>query len=444
MQALPKALQSHTVVHAPKLKNITNLNNLWARVATSVSTRLNYQHNSQTDQCHIMPLDQLDTELFSASYAVGRHRWLHQLSQLSYPVHYLPYQCLGEGPDGETLITDTAWIGAEDACNLLVIISGTHGIEGFAGNAIELDWLRLLTSGEVSLPKKTALLMIHALTPWGYAWYRRCDCDGVDLNRNVVDFSKPLPVNAGYDALRASLFMLDAQQRWQAFTDYQQQLGREAFESAISAGQYTDPSGPFFGGLAPAHGRRVIDDLLQRYDLKNKNMAVIDLHTGLGQFGYGEIICDHKPDSAATALAQCWYGASVMLPLLGTSSSVPKTGLIDYAWHSIMNERSCYITLEFGTFPTRELFEVLLHDHWLWAQADNDEARIAHRKLMHHHFCPDDQGWKEMVLFRARQVMRQGLRGVSLSDCEQRQSTNTLVSIQPPFFEKEHPKGIKA
>ncbi|MGR9014442.1 MAG: DUF2817 domain-containing protein, partial [Gammaproteobacteria bacterium] len=75
--------------------------------------------------------------------------------------------------------------------------------------------------------------------------------------------------------------------------------------------------------------------------------------------------------------------------------------------------RSCYITLEFGTFSTDQLFETLLRDHQLWAQADNEQARLEQRKVMRRHFCPDDQAWREMVLFRARQVIAQGLQGVS-------------------------------
>ena len=363
-----------------------------------------------------MPLTMFDTALFSACYLTGRQRWLEQLTKLSDPVQYLPYPCAGYGPDHEVLITDTAWIGAEDASKALVIISGTHGIEGFAGNAVELDWLRLLADGTVIIPDDTALLMIHALTPWGYAWQRRCDADGVDLNRNIVDFSKALPNNSGYEQLRSALFIFDAQQRQAAFTEFEQQHGRDAFERAISAGQYTDPSGPFYGGRAPAHGRRVTEELIQRYALASRDLAVIDVHTGLGSYGYGEIICDHEPDSPATAMAKSWYGDSVMLPLLGTSTSVPKTGLLDFAWHSIMNQRSCYITLEFGTYATHELFEVLLQDHLLWSKKTdgvNEEAKREHRKLMRHHFCPDDKAWQEMVLFRARQVIRQALHGVS-------------------------------
>jgi len=357
-----------------------------------------------------LPITAIDTELFPANYLSGRQRWL---AELGGEMPCFSYPCSGSSPEGEALFTDTVWIGPEDATKVVVLIAGTHGVEGFAGSAIETDTLRLLAGGHLVIPANTALLMVHALTPWGYAWLRRCDADGVDLNRNVVDFFKPLPENSGYEALKSALLLTDTQQRKRIFAEFEQLHGREALEKAISAGQYTDPVGPFYGGLAPAHGRLVIEDLLSKYSLQQRDLAVIDLHTGLGSFGYGEIICDHQPDSPATKVARLWYGDSVTLPLLGTSSSVPKLGLLDYAWHAIMNERSCYITLEFGTYRTDQLFEVLLRDHQLWAQSGNDLARLEHSQLMRQHFCPNDKAWQEMVLFRARQVISQALRGIS-------------------------------
>lgn len=356
----------------------------------------------------------VDTGVFPSDYSSGREGWLKALGQQSLLLKHRTYPCNGAlGPDGEQLATDSVWLGSEDASRVLVLIGGTHGIEGFVGSAVQIDLLNLIASEAIKLASDTAILMIHALTPWGYAWQRRCDQDGVDLNRNIVDFSKPLPLNPGYDELRSALFSDDFQQRVVVMQEFEKKHGRIAFECAISGGQYTDPAGPFYGGRSPAHGRRVTEDLMQLYALQQRDLAVIDLHSGLGSFGYGEIICDHDPDSPATAVARRWYGESVTLPALGTSSSVPKVGLLDYAWHAIMNTKSCYITLEFGTFRTDQLLEILLRDHFLWGQPENLDAREAHRKVMRHHFCPDDQAWKEMVLFRARQVFTQAIRGLS-------------------------------
>lgn len=356
---------------------------------------------------------EFDTAVFSADYATARKAWLELLARVRYSVRHAAHPCAGTGPAGESLFTDSAWIGSENAANVLVVIGATHGVEGFAGSAVQLDLLHGLIGEKLDIAADTAILLIHALTPWGYAWSRRCDADGVDLNRNVVDFSKALPNNPDYDRLRPLLFETGAQQRKLAFTEFGAQFGRAALEIAISGGQYRDPTGPFYGGRAPAHGRLVCEELISRYELRSRRLAVVDLHTGLGPYGYGEIICDHAPESAGASVARLWYGDSVTLPLAGTSSSVPKSGLLDYLWHGVMNRQSCYITLEFGTFSTDQLFEILLQDHLLWAQPDKSAERSAQAQVMRRHFCPAETEWREMVLFRSRQVIGQALRGVS-------------------------------
>lgn len=355
----------------------------------------------------------INTQIFPDNYHSARESFL---SLIDHPnlskAGYQAYPCAGVTPQGQALLTDTLWLGSHEAEKVLVLLAGTHGIEGFAGSAIELDHIRLIVAGRLILPPGTALLIVHALTPWGYAWLRRCDEDGVDLNRNAVDFSLPLPENAGYDALRPALFATDTAQRRAAFAEYEKRHGRIALEIAISAGQYNDPQGPFYGGNTLSHGRLVTEDLIEKYKLQDRSLGVIDLHSGLGPYGYGEIICDHPLSSPGVQVAQRWYGAAVTLPALGTSSSVPKTGLMDYIWHGIMNENSCHVTLEFGSYSTDRLFEVLLRDHQLWAQEKNSSERLAHGEQMLKHFCPDDDAWRASVLFRARQVIAQALQGL--------------------------------
>jgi predicted deacylase len=340
---------------------------------------------------------------FPTDYAQARLDFLASLPRSSLPAAHRALPCVGNGPANESLFTDLAWLGPSGAANVMVVISATHGVEGFAGSAAQC----MLLSELKHLPADTAVLIIHALNPWGFAWQRRCDREGIDLNRNFIDFSRPLPDNPGYRALRKTLYDTPPEELSQVLEHWQAEHGRQALEVALSGGQYQDPLGPFYGGRAPAEAHRHMDWLITHFRLAERRLAVIDIHTGLGNWGEGEVICDHPPDSAGTHLAQQWYGGRVTLPAAGTSSSVPKLGLLDYAWHAIMADRGCYVTLEFGTYSTEQLFRVLLDDHRRHAAGlPGDMA------AMRAHFCPDNRDWQQRVLAQCRQAFQQGLAGL--------------------------------
>jgi hypothetical protein len=107
--------------------------------------------------------------LLAASYAEARAAFLRACAdagaELSSQRHPLP------GPDGAPLFLDAARFGAPDARRVLLLASGTHGVEGFCGSGIQ-TWL--LRGGLASrLPDGVALVLVHAVNPWGFAWLRR-------------------------------------------------------------------------------------------------------------------------------------------------------------------------------------------------------------------------------------------------------------------------------
>ena len=352
---------------------------------------------------------------FNTSYSACREQFTALARQHPRLLTHQQTPCPAPGPDGDTLFTDIAWLGSDGAGKVLVLISGTHGAEGFAGSAVQNDFLGEAVRNGWQPPADTAVLLIHALNPWGMAWGRRCDHDGIDLNRNFIDFGQPVPANSGYLALRDTLMLEDSHDRESKLQHYGALHGQTALEIAVSGGQYSDPTGPFFGGFGKSHARLLIEKLINEFTLGEKQLAVIDLHTGLGPYGYGEIICDHDPHSDGTRVAHNWYGDAVTLPLAGTSSSVPKLGLMDYGWHAIMDRSSCFVTLEYGTYGTAPLFDTILADHRLHAGGEIDWSSPhcqAVKQQMRRHFCPPDRQWQEMVLWRGRQVIRLALEGL--------------------------------
>ena len=134
---------------------------------------------------------------FAPDYATSRAGFLDKAVRLGGALLSFPHQA--KGPAGEALATDMAWFGPSDAAHVLVMVSATHGVEGFCGAGAMLDWLD--TAGPERLAPQTAALLIHGLNPHGFAWLRRVNEDGIDLNRNGLDFKEPLPDNPGYRVL---------------------------------------------------------------------------------------------------------------------------------------------------------------------------------------------------------------------------------------------------
>ncbi|MER8376725.1 M14 family metallopeptidase [Mesorhizobium sp. M1406] len=346
------------------------------------------------------------SESFSETYFEARQKFLELAKSVK------SYKSPARGPGGEELFTDVAWFGDRDARHVGVLISATHGVEGYCGSAGQVDWMR----GSIadSLAPGQAMLIIHALNPYGFAWNRRVTEEGCDLNRNFVDFSQPLPANPGYDELADYLApaeiggpVFEAAER--AIEEFRKKNGEIAFQAARKAGQYCHPEGVFFGGIGPSHSRLTLETIAEDFALKSRDRVVIvDSHTGLGPFGYGELQTEQPSGLAGYERALAMFGRSVTSPDLGTSSSVPIRGCIDEFWQRLLGERHVYVALEFGTYDPENGRRVLREDHWLAKNPEvAPELSQAIRLRLREHYDPRSTDWREMVIWRSRQVHRQ-------------------------------------
>lgn len=103
------------------------------------------------------------------------------------------YPSPARGPRGEELSTDVAWFGDRRATKVAVMVSAPHGVEGYCGSTAQIDWVA--GRGYERLKSDEAVLLVHAINPYGFARDRRVTQEGCDLNRNFVDFDAPLPQN---------------------------------------------------------------------------------------------------------------------------------------------------------------------------------------------------------------------------------------------------------
>jgi hypothetical protein len=326
-------------------------------------------------------------EAFSPSYALARRKFLQGCVAAGLTVDAHPHPL--KGKDGEDLAMDVAYDGPADAQQLLLVTSACHGIEGHCGSGVQVFALHDTEWREKARAAGVGVLYVHALNPHGFSYGRRVTHENVDLNRNFMDFTQPLPVNAAY----AELHPLLLPKAWPPSPSDQ------------------------VGALPPTWSNRTLRQVLQKHAQKATKLAWIDLHTGLGPNGHGERIFACRDDAAAYARANGWWGGETAVTSTydGSSTSPLLTGL---NWGVIYDEcpQAEYtgIALEYGTEPVLEVLGALRADHWLHKHPDAaPELADAIQARMRDAFYTDTDGWKGQVISQARQAMFQAVDGLS-------------------------------
>jgi hypothetical protein len=357
-------------------------------------------------------------ESFSDDYRAARAKFLDAARGAGAALEAIPHP--ERGPDGGDLATDVAWIGPREAEAVLVMISATHGVEGFCGSGAQVDWLR--REEFRALPDGTAVLIVHAINPYGFAWLRRVTNENVDLNRNWVDFNSPRKTNPGYETLADLICPTEWTAETQASTgqalmSYAQQHGSMALQQAMTGGQYTHPLGVFYGGDQPTWSRRTQTSIFEHYLRGAARIAIIDYHTGLGPWGYGERIVAASPQSARFTRAANWYGDAVTSPVAGgdsTSAEIVGDGL-SFAPSLLGEAEVTGMALEFGTKPLMAVLNAVRADAWLHAYGDplSPEGRLIKAEVRGA-FFGDADDWKGMIAGQSLLATRQALKGLKV------------------------------
>jgi predicted deacylase len=369
---------------------------------------------------------------FSHSYAAARRRFRDNAvragARLSTTL--LPF---ATGRDGEALATDIAWLGPEAPRGIVIVTAGTHGIEGYAGSGFQCS---LLSEAGARLHReRIGLVLVHAVNPYGFSYGCRVNEDNIDLNRNFMDFAKPLPAaSAIYERLHAAIVppeWSEPQRRGadRIIHDAWIELGERDFQDGVCHGQYTYPDGLFYGGRAASWSNSTWRTFLAGLPRSAKYVTHIDLHTGLGPFGYGEILFPLTPDSPSRAWACEWY-EQLGLRTAGSreSSAYTISGAMNQAvLDSSAQRQSLSITLEFGTVEFRRMFAALRADNWLRLRAPSGSPGAAeiHEELREC-FYPSDSGWKASVVERCNQVLTR-----TVDALEERLKAEDLFSSLP-------------
>jgi predicted deacylase len=325
-----------------------------------------------------------------------------------------------KGPGGADIFMDCAELGPSDAPSALIVISGTHGPEGYCGSGVQVG---LLQSG---LAQKWAqslrVILIHAHNAYGFAWDTRFNEDNIDLNRNYLEsFSAPLPANPNYDLLasHAAPTSNDPAAREQAersLLGFAAEHGFPALQAALTGGQYNHPKGVYYGGVAPSWSHLTLMDLVAKTTARARKIVSIDMHTGLGPYGHGEIISEAAPDSDHYARQTSIWGDQVCSTKDGSSVSADLSGTLDAALTRAFDPAwSVSIAIEFGTIDPMSVFRATQKSSWLHCYGDREgpdskairaESRAA--------FYGQTDEWKTKVWDRSLDVIGKAATALSL------------------------------
>ena len=359
------------------------------------------------------------TGYFSETYREARNRLL-ALTREAGDWNHEEIRHPEPGPDSQPIYTDVLWRGPRDAQRVLSITSGTHGAEGFCGSALQ-SWM---VADAPRLPDNTAIMLVHAVNPYGFAHIRRVNEDNVDLNRNFIDFEDGRPENRAYaeiyDLLNPSEWAPDTPAEIATELDrMRSEKDQLAMMKMISGGQYDFADGMQFGGFEPAWSRRTMEDIWQRYLQAAKIVVQIDVHTGLGPDGVGVLMMaadDEEPHKAITAE---WLGPMFVTPRPRSRAETVLGGYMNAGMEQQVHAWVIPMTLEYGTRPSNEVLLAMIEDNWLvhHGEIDSEGGRAIKDRLLRV-FYPNDEIWREKVMARGDEVLTKALAGLGTLDPE--------------------------
>ena len=349
---------------------------------------------------------------FSPDYVSARDRFRDAARSAGGCLTTLPVSA--KGPRGEDLTIDIAWFGASKPRRVLVHSCGLHGVEAFAGSAIQLQWLN---DRKLPVPPADgAIVLVHVLNPYGAAWGRRFNENNVDLNRNfraAGEFiPEPLPHWKKLNALLnppsppgADGFYLRA--LWLILRH-----GMPALRQAIAGGQCLNPKGLFFGGVAMEDGPSRFQAFMKERLADAERIVAIDVHTGLGRYGNDRLLVDGATERTEINRAmRKAFGESV--------EALDKRGIAfkargaqhDMYFRSFPRAQVHFASQEFGTYGAVRVLDALRAENRWHLFGDGARGAVLHssERALLEVFIPPDPKWRRAVVRRGDEVIRQAL-----------------------------------
>jgi hypothetical protein len=351
-------------------------------------------------------------DLFAYSYHDARARFLRALDTFERETKrvFVRQRCVINA--AEDLTIDTAELVPRDRERVYVAVAGIHGVEGYAGNAIQQQLLAH-TLRRFDLDS-TGLFLVHALNPTGMHNFCRVNVANVDLNRNFSSDGRALYASdsSGYRLIGDLLEPVDAYAgglaaRAHFLIELARAAGKHGFaplRQATLAGQYIAPRGIFYGGDKPQPEteflQRAYGALCDRYP----EILLTDLHTGYGVRGRASSLFARADSADFEAIA-----SDGVRDASGRDQAYSARGdLVGYCHETAKRRRKGGVfngvVVEIGTHALgslaqiQDLVTVVRENQVRTRGAATPELAIAAQRAFRELFYPSDPQWRSDAL----------------------------------------------
>ena len=353
--------------------------------------------------------DTMRAKYFSPNYTTARAQFRTAVEKAGGRLTAL--ELGAKGPAGEDLTIDIAWFGADKPKRVLVHSSGLHGVEAFAGSAVQLQ---LLDQGLPAIPEDAALVLVHVVNPYGMAWLRRFNENNVDLNRNF------LGPNEDYSGARKGYPEFDSflnpksPPSWDLFYPRAGWLivryGMSTLKQVVAGGQYEYPKGLFFGGSKLEEGPRRVQEFVREGLESAEHVVVVDVHTGLGPFAFDTLFVHAGDEDSPIYLEMKGaFGERVasLDPERGPGYRIK--GAYDTMYSRVLRgDKVSFLTQEFGTDSAVDVLYALREEN-RWHHFGGGGIDRATKRDLKEAFAPNDDSWRTTVLERGKIVFAQAV-----------------------------------
>jgi hypothetical protein len=311
--------------------------------------------------------------------------------------------------DGVEYTLDAAVVKGSER-ELVIVLSGVHGAEGFIGSAIQT---KILSEWNATRAGPTALFL-HAVNPYGFAKLRRFNEHNVDLNRNffLTDKDRAEAVNrdpniAGFETFRDLLVPSRIPTLFERYffllrgAYYLARYGYGTLKKAMVSGQYHCPEGPYYGGgITEEKSVTVVKSILSQYKAFTKVVS-IDIHSGLGPEGI-ETILVPRPADKEGVIAIFGDGAKPEMPGDGAVSAGYEVMLGGFDLRPLFGDNAQFVdfTMEFGTIPGIFVSRAVLMENAAYHLARNSYIHHVTAEWLRDAFYPQKISAKKSYLSR--------------------------------------------